>query len=279
MTGEGTPTTVTEITIDMAIPNESGGVQIRPTFVLARLFILAVGLGAITWGGLVLPVFRQQAPVNRVASELLKGRSFKLDTLVTEVQKASQPLSNFCNPSELRSFVVLRRAILNDIARSGQVSPSNSAATALDGSTRSAVACSPADSFAWLTMFWLDAAKHGLTPENERYLRMSYARGPNEGWIAYWRVQLALAEFANLPEDLSEDALEDFVKLINTQVLYQEAAEIFLRAPTSARSRIIDSLRNTDARPREAFAKLLSDRGLDVSIPGTDLPESRPWRK
>jgi hypothetical protein len=262
----------------MAIPNE-GGVQIRPAFVLARIFVLTLGLGAVTWGGLVLPVFRQETPVNRVASELLKGRSFKLDTLVAEVQKASQLPSEFCNPAELRSSVVLRRAILNDVAASGQVSPSNSAATALDTSTRSAVACSPADSFIWLTMFWLDAAKHGLTLENERYLRMSYARGPNEGWIAYWRVQLALAEFANLPEDLLKDVLEDFVKLINTQVLYQETAEIFVRAPTSARSRIIDSLRNADAIPREAFAKVLSDRGLDVSIPATKSPELRPWRR
>ena len=83
---------------------------------------------------------------------------------------------------------------------------------------------SPGDPFVWLTLFGLDAARNGLTPGNERYLRLSYALGPNEGWIAYWRVQLALAQFERLPTDLSNDVLDDFVKLVDTQVLYQEIA-------------------------------------------------------
>ena len=255
------------------------GVGSRRHLILSRIFILILGLAAVIWGGVVLPVFRRDVPVNQVATELLKGQTFKLNTLVAEAQRASPVTSVVCNPTELHSAVALRRAVLNDVVASDLLSAANIAAAALDNSARSAAACSPSDSFVWLTMFWLDTARHGLTPQNERYLRLSYKLGPNEGWVAYWRVQLTLAELAHLPEDLSSDVLGDFVKLINTRILYEETAGIFERAPVDAQNRIIEALKYADARPREAFAKALSDRGFDVRVPGTKLPELRPWQR
>jgi hypothetical protein len=129
-----------------------------------------------------------------------------------------------------------------------------------------------------LTLFWLDAGKHGLEPDNENYLRLSYALGANEAWIAQWRNRLAFARFERLPTDLSDDAIDEFIKLLDTGQLYWQTAAIFASAPAAAQSRIVEHLNTANAISREAFARVLHDKGLDVIIPGVERPESRPWR-
>ena len=259
----------------MTIQSEAHSARIATAHVLPRIFVFLLGLGAVAWGGVVLPLVRQQTPVNRVASELLKGRDFKLQTLTAEAQTASAEQSPVCSPTELRSAVVLGRAILSDAVGSDHASVEPDYLS-LVSSARRAVSCSPGDPFAWLTLFGLDAAKNGLTPENERFLRLSYALGPNEGWIAYWRVQLALAQFKRLPTDLSNDVVDDFVKLVDTQVLYRETAEIFAKAPPEAQRQIGDHLKNSETNPRQIFARVLYDKGLE--IPGITRPPARPWQ-
>jgi hypothetical protein len=251
---------------------------ISPIYILARTFVLLLGLTAVTWGGFVLPIFKRQTALNHVATELFKGRDFKLETLTTERQKVSTGTSQICNPTELRNAVVVNRAILVDSIPLGQTA-TDSTAELLENSARSAVACEPSDSFVWLTLFWLDAAKHGFTPQNSRYLELSYANGPNEGWIAYWRLQVALAYFDRLPRELSDSVVADFVKLLDTQILYNEAAAIFAASPVAAQSRIVDALKDATENSQLMFAKVLAREGINVSIPNAELPDSRPWER
>lgn len=267
--------TAAEITNTMTVQSEGHSARIATTCLLPRIFVFLLGLGAVTWGGFVLPLFGQQTTINRVANELLKGQDFKLQTLTAETQKVSAQQSVVCSPTELRSAVVLGRAILSDAIASNQASV-DSNYSSLVNSARRAISCSPGDPFVWLTLFGLDEARNGLTPRNERFLRLSYALGRNEGWIAYWRVQLALAQFKRLPTDLSNDVLDDFVKLVDTQVLYEETAEIFAKAPPEARRQIGDYLKNSQTNPRQIFARVLYDKGLE--IPGITRPPERPWQ-
>jgi hypothetical protein len=129
----------------------------------------------------------------------------------------------------------------------------------------------------WLTLFWLDATKNGVTPENANYLRSSYAEGPNEGWIALWRVRLAFALFERLPSDLSRDTLSDFIKLVDTSALYSETAAIFASAAPGVQSEIIQHLKTAKATSRQVFARVLYDQGMDVKIPDTVIPGLRAW--
>ena len=145
--------------------------------------------------------------------------------------------------------------------------------------TRRALVCAPADPFVWLTLFWLEAGKSGLSSDNARYLRLSYALGPNEGWISLWRAKIAFALFEQLPADLADDALDEFVKLIDTQRLYSETATIFANATPVVQKRIIDHLKNGAAIPRGIFARTLYDMGLDVKIPDTVIPGLRSWER
>ena len=249
-------TTITGTITAMAIPNKVGGVRIAAIYFLARTFICLLGIGAVAWGGFVLPLFRQQAPLNRVASELLQGRTFKIQTLLEEARQvvAAEP-SSFCNPTELHNLVILRLAIPDEAIAATDQTPVDSAYMPFYNLARRALACSPADPFVWLTLFWLDAGKSGFTPKNANYLRLSYALGPNEGWIALWRVRLALALFERLPTDLSDDAIDDFIKLVDTEACIRETAAIFASTTPAVQSRIIEHLKTAKALRSPEFCE------------------------
>jgi hypothetical protein len=143
---------------------------------------------------------------------------------------------------------------------------------------RRVLACAPADSLVWLTLFWLDTGKRGLTDQNASYLRLSYALGRNEGWIAEWRLRLALLLFKQLPPDLSNDAVDDFVNLVSTGQYYWQAAGMFIDARPLVQYRIIDRMKTANIALRQAFARTLHERGMDIDIPGVERPAPRPWR-
>ena len=169
--------------------------------------------------------------------------------------------SSFCNPAALHNAVVLRLVILDEaIATSNQAIVDSAYGTLYD-TTRRALACMPADPFAWLTLFWLDVTKRGVRAENANYLRLSYALGPNESWIALWRNKLAFSLFERLPTDLSDDALDEFIKLVDTGQLYSETATIFSTATPAVQSRIVERLKTTKPIYRNMFARMLYDRG------------------
>jgi hypothetical protein len=256
----------------MCKPNEGN------LFVRALAWLL--GLGAVAWGVFLLPSFWQQAPLRVVASELLGGYTFKpqwLQDKSRQVEAAEQ--SSLCNPATLHDIVVMRLAILDGAIATADQTSIAAAYTPLYNSARTALTCLPADPFVWLTLFWLDASKNGFTPTNANYLRFSYALGPNEAWIGLWRSRLAFSMFARLPDYLSDDALHDFIGLLDTAQLYRETAEIFAKTAPAAQSRILARLKNAKVIPRQTFAKMLYETGVDVDVPGVDFsrPHDRPF--
>jgi hypothetical protein len=264
----------------MAIPNEVCGARVAAVYFIARIFTCLLGAGAIAWGGFVLPHFWQQAPVNAVASGLVQGQAFKTQMLLDEARQIeTSDSSSFCDPTKLHNAIVLRLAIPDSAIAAAHQTAVDSANTSFNNLTRRALACAPVDSFGWLTLFYLDARKSGLTPENANYLRLSYALGPNEGWIALWRVRLALALFERLPGNLSNDAIDEFIKLVDTGRLYPETAEIFASSTPAAQSRIVDKLKTTNSIPRQVFARVLYERGVDLKSLNFEVPDLRPWQK
>jgi hypothetical protein len=263
---------------DMAMPNEIR-LRIAAAYFLVRACVCLLGLGAIAWGGFVFPLFWQQATLNRVASQLLQGQTFKRQALLDEALKAdTDERSSFCNPTQLHNLVILRLVLLDDAIAAKNQTLIDSAYAPLYDATRRALACAPADPFTWLTLFSLDAGKHGFDRYNAAYLRLSYVLGPNEGWIALWRSRLAFAMFERLPDDLSDDAIDDFIKLVDTGKLYPETAAIFASAAPAVQSRIVAHLDTAKVIPRQTFAKTLYDNGLDVIIPSVGTSDARPWR-
>jgi hypothetical protein len=243
-----------------------------------RIAICAVGVVAIGWGVFFLPLFWQQGPLNRVASQVREGHTFKRQTLLGEGRRLEAvEQKSFCNPTELLDLVVLHVAILNNATAGADRTLLDSDYAAADDAARKALYCEPSDSFAWLVLFWIDASKYGVDTKNVHYLRMSYAFGPNEGWIARWRNRLAIAVFQQLPSELEDRAVVEFGKLLETGEMYAEAASIYASAAPEVQSRLVAQLKTAKAAPRRVFAATLYDKGFDVDIPGFEKP-ARPWR-
>ena len=67
------------------------------------------------------------------------------------------------------------------------------------------------------------------------------------------------------------------VSLVNS-ALYREAAAIFIGPAWRARDLILPRLNNVAAGNREFFAKALYGQGYELTVPGIQRPEWRPWR-
>jgi len=246
--------------------------------VLVRVFVLCLGLGAVGWGAYLLPWFWRQAPLNRLASELLRGYVFSgqvLSDKARELETAES--SSFCSPAELHDAEILNVAILNQAIATKDIKRVAAAYLPAYESTRKALLCAPSGSFSWLTLFWLDATQVGVQPNNANYLRLSYSLGPNEGWICLRRNRIVIAAFKQLPADLQNDAIDEFVKLVDTGWAYLDTADIFASAAPEVQTRMIAALKFAKPYPRDVFARTLRDRGIEVKIPGVEAP-NRPWQ-
>jgi hypothetical protein len=81
-----------------------------------------------------------------------------------------------------------------------------------------------------------------------------------------------------LPTDLANDAVSEFVRLVNTERYRWQIAGIFKDASPTIQSRVVDRLENATLTSRVAFAKTLHDQDMDIEIPGVEKPDARPWR-
>jgi hypothetical protein len=69
------------------------------------------------------------------------------------------------------------------------------------------------------------------------------------------------------------------VTLLDTERSYDDMASIFESASASVQQRIVQHLRAASPLPRQIFARVLFDRGLDVKIPDTAIPGLRSWER
>jgi hypothetical protein len=264
---------------DTAIPNDVGRRAVPRANGLTRIFVCLLGAGAIAWGVFTLPLFWQEASPRSTAAKILQGDSFKLQSLVEQAQQVDRAAHyQFCNPVALHSLFALRLAIMNKAVEDANQPLINSSYNLLYDVGRRSLACTPANSFTWLTLFWLDVSKRGFNDNNAGFLRLSYLFGPNEGWIALWRIRLALLLFDRLPLDLAGDAMDDFINIMNSGQHYWQTAGMFIDASPVIQNRIVERLKTASLATRQAFVRTLHDRGMDVAIPGVQRPEARPWR-
>jgi hypothetical protein len=100
----------------MATPNKVRGGSTVAAHVFAVIFVSVLGIGAVTWGALMLPLFWQQAPLNRATSAVLEGRTFNVQWLLDKAQQAAvaDGHSWVCNPTTPHDAVVLRLAALEE---------------------------------------------------------------------------------------------------------------------------------------------------------------------
>src|ERR1019366_8525833 len=136
---------------------------------------------------------------------------------------------------------------------------------------RSSLSCVPADPFLWLALYSVEVTENGFKPDYLKYLRMSYRLGPHEGWIVLKRNPLAFTVFQQLPPDLGENAINEFVAMLLDSHFSDQAAEILIGPAWQEREQILSNLTRIGDVDRKRFADVLQRRGYDLNVPGIGL--------
>lgn len=244
-----------------------------------RIFTFALGLVAVGWGATTFPIFWRQSSIEQVARRILERDPLNREVLASQLSGANvAEEQSYCRPAGVRSVAIIQFRMAEQAMADRDRSAIDGALLDAQADMRRSLACSPADPFLWLGLFWLTNAREGFDPHNFEYLRLSYELGPNEGWIAVTRSRFAFAMFASLPNDIKEKAIAEFLAFVKTG-LTETAADIFIGPAWPVRDVLLARMRNLDEASRRAFAKSLHYRGYDnVSVPGVDRPERYPWQ-
>ena len=146
----------------------------------------------------------------------------------------------------------------------------------LDKVILSSLSCLPADPFLWVVLYWVETTLNDFRPYYFRHLRMSYQLGSNEGWIAFKRNRVAITQLEQLPPDLAEAAIREFLAL----TVYDEAIAIFTNASLSVQDQLLRRLKDVSERRRLSFLRSLQNSGYEIDVPGYERsnPSWRPWR-
>jgi hypothetical protein len=221
--------------------------------------------------------FSIEAGLSQIAAHIIAGDTYKSDVmedLRVEVARRQPSL----RPSMLGKVAIFDVRLTEDAIRSGDQHSIDKSCDELGTAINLALSGTPSDSFLWLARYWLENLQSGFEPDHLRDLRASYVFGPNEAWIAVTRDRYALAAFPELPTDLSEAAISEFVGLVRSG-LDSEAVEMVAEAGAALRHSLLGPLSVLPERDRRSFAKALYDRDIyDITVPGIDRPSSRPWQ-
>jgi len=245
---------------------------------LARSIVVVVGCAAVWWGIVEFPVFWQESAAELIGSRIIAGAPFKPEVLARQLPVISSiERSAYCRPVTLRSAAIIQLRMVEATTSANDRTRIDEQLQSLGNAIRSSLSCSPADPFLWLVLFFIENTQNGSDLTHLKYLRMSYQLGPNEGWIALKRSPIALANFATLPPELAEAGIAEFVTLVTSR-FYSEAGDIVTGVGSPIRGLLFARLRDIKEADRQAFAKLLYDRGLDdIPIPGVEPPPQQPW--
>lgn len=243
-----------------------------------RGLFLGCGAASALWGISIAPTFWQESSVIRTANYISDGHILKLRELVDFIPVADAVAQqSLCRSSVLQGAAIIRLRIVEEAFARGQRELLDSPINDLGKVVRRSLACSPSDPYLWIVLFWSESAQSGFRLDDLPYLRLSYQLGPNEGWIAVKRSQIAFSIFEQLTPDLKEAVLEEFKNLLQTGFI-DETVGIFVSPGWRVRDQILQRIRDVDERHRQAFARALYRQGYDVEVPGIERTVARPWR-
>jgi hypothetical protein len=253
-------------------PNE------RTIDIALRAVFCILGIAAIIWGGYTVQIAWQQSGFQQIASHLIAGDRFaaKVFVALTPQLDASNQ-GKWSHPSAARDVTLIRLRMFENVIVDGEQNLVDMQITKLHGALAKSLENAPADPFLWAVLFWLENTQNGYDQDHLKYLRMSYALGPNEGWIAVKRNRVALAIFRLLPADLAQDAKMEFVRMVSSR-MYDQAADILVGPGWGIRSALLAGLNETTDLDRQLFVRAVFNLGYDIIVPGVQLPEKRPWQ-
>lgn len=238
---------------------------------ILRGIAVAIALPTLAFSVRGLPATVELGELRRISDRVLEGQAFSDDVVVK--LKASltrgRPLEECGAASE--DMAVLHVFMAGLALRSPEAPGSRAAVAQADRALRAAISCSPSRSLLWFLLFWLESRDRleAALP----YLRLSYAFGRAEGWIAPARGRAALAFLDRLPPDLQAEVRAEFLRLARDDV--GAAVQTFVGTDDGRRRQLLTLLEQLPLQTRTEFARRLEGEDIDVKVPGVDRPERR----
>jgi hypothetical protein len=246
---------------------------------VVRSLTAGLGICSIAWAVFSIDVNLGAAPVVGAAEAVLGGETLNSETLGGFRRQSGPKSADRLRPAAaLEDLAVIRLRLLEMKLNGGGLQAGSSDFADLETALTAALAKDPNNSFLWFADYWLSRVKRDDSGRGIESLRMSYAMGPNEGWIAQRRNPVALTNFSSLPPDLAEQALSEFVRLVKSR-LYADATNILAGPGWPLREKLLSRLAPLDEVDRRAMSRELSKREIDgVSVPGIPNEQlSRPF--
>lgn len=245
-------------------------------FGILRGLTAGFGICSIVWAAFSLVVDRAHAPFGGAADSILRGESFDSERLNKLRKILDTAPADLLGPAALDDVAVIRLRFLEVKANEGTIQAESPDLADFKTAVLAALSENPNNSFLWLADYWASRVTGDAAGRGFNALRMSYQTGPNEAWIAHRRNRIALKDFHSLPPDLAEQAMSEFVRLVQSG-LYHEAADILTGPGWPIHQQLLNRLAPLNETDRHAMARELAHKDLDgVSVPG--IPNERPSR-
>ena len=247
------------------------------TQLMIRALLLGMGAAALYWTVSFEPFFRIEAPLNDAASKILSGEKIS-DTSIEALKPRIDVLQNAsrCFVRGLQSGIILELQLIQDSIGAADHAKLDTLVPSTARLIGRALECAPVSSYSWLALFWVDNLRLGFSDQSIRYLEMSYMTGPREGWISLKRNAFALAVYDGLPEDLQDKVVSEFSDLVQAGFI-DDAANILTGPGRSQQARLVSGLSNVNPSLKKDLALALRRRGFEISVPGVNLSDPRPW--
>ncbi|AMN43762.1 hypothetical protein [Rhodoplanes sp. Z2-YC6860] len=236
-----------------------------------RGLVAVAAVSAMFWATMVTPTLWRERATTEVAAAIFEGQPFRRSTLIAIDRQWGD--EGQLRAVMLRNLAAIRLRLAEDALRAGDIGGIDAALESAVRMNDAALAKNPSDPFLWLSRFWLTNTRSGFSNAHLSYLRMSYALGPHEGWIQERRSRFALASYRDLPADLAEAAVAEFVDMVRSDLL-DKATEIAVGPGAPLRGILFPRLKDVSEEQRRRFAARIYKEGFDdVPIPGIAPPK------
>jgi hypothetical protein len=242
-----------------------------------RCLNLGLGIFAMVWGGVLGQLFFCESLPLHAAKEIISGKRFTSANLKI-LSSSLTPFTEkgWSDPIAARSLAIFGIREIETTSAVAESSSFRNLVVDVRLKIEESLTLAPEDSFLWLALFWICRAGGTADVHAIQILRLSYATGANEGWVAVRRNGLAMQSFAELDDESRRRMISEFVSLVNSGFLPQ-AAEILVHQGWLLRDALLVRLIGLSRGQKRAFVSAVHQLGFDVMVPGLDPVPKRPW--
>ncbi|MBV9985230.1 hypothetical protein [Bradyrhizobium sp.] len=253
------------------------GKTTRGSVLVARIATTSFALATLFWAWQAAPTLWSQPSMAQMARKIVGGERYRRDFLAEFAEATARSLRrDRCAPVARRTLAVTRLRLAEEAIAAGDETGITRTQSDLDVALLDALDCAPTDPLLWLARFWLQNNTRGLQQDNFKALTLSYRFGPNEGWLALRRSRFALAVYPALPDDLKQQAIDEFVQLVKSDFI-TDAADIVAGPGRPISELLLSRLEGIDIVKLKFLARLLDGRDFEARVPGVEVTRPRPW--